>query len=501
MFCSQNQFTSLMYQKSKRKLPIKLLVLSFLIMSQVQGVKAQENEASRFSIEQHIFKAENGDEIKADKGVLFVPENRNNSTSRLIPINFVKFKSFSKKPGSPIVYLAGGPGGSGIQVARGSYYTLFKPMLEVADVIVFDQRGTGEHHMSCPEKIFLPIDKTMNRNEVIEFFVKESMNCKEYWETKGYDLSGYNTVESAHDVEDLRKALGIKKISLIGSSYGSHYALAILKLHENSIDRVVIAGIEGLNHTLKLPSSYDRHLDDLNAFVQLDSILSSKIPNLKEMLGDVIHHLEIESKKVKIVDKKSGESIEVVVGKFEVQLLISALSGRKSLGIIPAMIYNMNQGDFTDIATMIYGLKRKGLSLSAMLVMMDGASGASKGRLKQINKEAKKSFLGQEMNFPFPEVSNAWGAPDLGDSYRSPVKSNRPILIISGTMDARTPILNAEETAKKLPNSQQIIVKGAYHPPSFSDMNTQERIIKFLKGQPFSTMPIEGPEINFKAID
>ncbi|PHS51657.1 MAG: hypothetical protein COB01_09860 [Lutibacter sp.] len=480
---------------------INLLIVIFLMLLHVQGVRAQENEVARFSIEQFKFKAENEDEIKAEKGVLFVPENRNNSKSRLIPINFVRFKSFSKNAGSPIVYLAGGPGGSGIQVARGSYHSLFKPLLEVADVIVFDQRGTGEQDMSCPDKIFLPTDRPTSRDEVIEIFINGSMKCKEYWENKGYDLSGYTTVESAHDVDDLRKALGIKKISLIGSSYGSHYALAILKLHESSIDRVVIAGIEGLNHTLKLPSSYDRYLDDLNNLVQSDSMLSAKIPNLKEMLNAVLQQLEKESKRVIIVDKKSGENIEVVVGKFEVQLLISSLSGRRSMGIIPGMIYNLHQGNFTEFATMIYGLKRKGLSLSAMLVMMDGASGASKTRLKQINKEAKKSLLGKVMNYPFPEVSNAWGVPNLGNTYRTPVKSNRPVLIISGTMDARTPIINGEETAKMLPNSIQLIVKYAYHPPSFSNKNTQERVINFLKGQPFSTLPVEGPKINFKTID
>ena len=68
-------------------------------------------------------------------------------------------------------------------------------------------------------------------------------------------------------------------------------------------------------------------------------------------------------------------------------------------------------------------------------------------------------------------------------------------------MDARTPVLNGEETAKRLSNSQQLIVKGAYHPPSFTNKNTQERVIKFLKGQPFSTLPIEGAKIKFKAID
>ena len=110
-----------MYNNNK-KLRITLLAVTFLMLAQVQGVRAQENEVSLFSIEQFTFKAENGDDIKAEKVILYVPEKRNTSKSRLIQINIVRFKSFSKTPGSPIVYLAGGPGGSGIQVARGAYH-------------------------------------------------------------------------------------------------------------------------------------------------------------------------------------------------------------------------------------------------------------------------------------------------------------------------------------------------------------------------------------------
>jgi hypothetical protein len=39
----------------------------------------------------------------------------------------------------------------------------------------------------------------------------------------------------------------------------------------------------------------------------------------------------------------------------------------------------------------------------------------------------------------------AWGSPDLGDDFRAPVKSNVLALFISGTLDARTPVSNAEE--------------------------------------------------------
>lgn len=47
--------------------------------------------------------------VDAQIGEFQVPENRNDPNSRLI---IIKFPTTSKNPRKPIVYLAGGPGGS-----------------------------------------------------------------------------------------------------------------------------------------------------------------------------------------------------------------------------------------------------------------------------------------------------------------------------------------------------------------------------------------------------
>ncbi|MDQ3819716.1 MAG: alpha/beta hydrolase, partial [Acidobacteriota bacterium] len=72
-----------------------------------------------------------------------MPENRSDPKSRLIEIVFVRFKSTAKNPGPPIIYLAGGPGNSGIDQARGNRFPLFMAMREFGDVIALDQRATG----------------------------------------------------------------------------------------------------------------------------------------------------------------------------------------------------------------------------------------------------------------------------------------------------------------------------------------------------------------------
>src|SRR5437667_8117517 len=82
--------------------------------------------------------------IGAEIGRLLVPERRSNPDSRLIELAFVRVKSTAQQPGPPLVYLAGGPGLSGIDDLRSEkLYPWFTALRQVGDVIALDQRGTG----------------------------------------------------------------------------------------------------------------------------------------------------------------------------------------------------------------------------------------------------------------------------------------------------------------------------------------------------------------------
>jgi len=154
------------------------------------------------------------------------------------------------------------------------------------------------------------------------------------------------------------------------------------------------------------------------------------------------------------------------------------------------------------MAKRLYQIKSRGLSLSAMAIMMDGASGASQARLERIRREAETSPFGKVMNFPFPELGKAWGAPDLGAGFRAPVQSDRPVLIISGTMDARTPVKNGQEIARGLRNSQHIVVTGAGHASSYliSTPEMVDEMVRFLRGEDLSRLSMSGPKLEFDEI-
>lgn len=109
---------------------------------------AQQPHAGQVSFEPYTLTTYDGQSHPAELGHLWVRENRENNSDRLIRLTFVRLKSSAANPGSPIVYLAGGPGIPGIVMARVPvYYNLFEKLHQVGDVILLDQRGLG---MSSP---------------------------------------------------------------------------------------------------------------------------------------------------------------------------------------------------------------------------------------------------------------------------------------------------------------------------------------------------------------
>jgi pimeloyl-ACP methyl ester carboxylesterase len=127
-----------------------------------------------------------------------------------------------------------------------------------------------------------------------------------------------------------------------------------------------------------------------------------------------------------------------------------------------------------------------------MSYMMDCASGQTAARRERIEREAKDTLLADFSNFPFPDVCEAWKAPDLGDEFRAPLRSDVPVLFISGTLDARTPVSNAEEYRIGLPNSTHIIIQGAVHsdPLFLSSPKIKEGMMQFLRGEAVTTTKI-----------
>src|SRR3712207_6744395 len=95
------------------------------LFASLAATAAAQRKAGDLTIKPYVFENAKGEKTDAEFGTLVVPENRRDPRSNLIELAFVRFKSTSPTPGAPVVYLAGGPGGSGIGAAAGSRFPLF----------------------------------------------------------------------------------------------------------------------------------------------------------------------------------------------------------------------------------------------------------------------------------------------------------------------------------------------------------------------------------------
>ena len=473
-------------------------VLFLLLLT---GSVSAQPKAGTLTIKAYTFENDKKEKVNAEFGTLLVPENRSNPQSNLIELAFVRFKSTAKNPGPPIVYLAGGPGGSGIFTAQGSRFPLFMALREIADVIAFDQRGTGysKPNLGCFERLSLPLDVAPTREAAIKDLREKSRSCAWYWhDIQRVDLAAYNTNESADDLEDLRKALGANQISLWSISYGTHLTFATIRRHPQSISRAILAGTEGPDHTYKLPSNIQKHLEDLAAVIKADPQVGKEIPDFLGLMKSVFDRLDAQPETVEITDPQTKLKVKVIVNKFVMQYIVANNIGTTVTARFPALFYRASKGDFTNPAQIWLDESRSEIG-SAMSYMMDCASGQTAARRERIASEAKGTLLEDIFNFPFPDVCTEWNAPDLGDAFRAPVHSDVPVLFISGTLDARTPVSNAEEYRKGFPNSTHIIIEGAVHsdPLFLSSPKIKEGMMEFLRGQPVTTTKITAPPMKF----
>jgi pimeloyl-ACP methyl ester carboxylesterase len=479
--------------------------LSFVFISAIFSIAAfgQERPRKEGDLRWESYKyAVDGKTIEGDLGRLMVRENRAKPDSRLVEIAFVRLKSTSEKPGSPVIYLDGGPGSSAISIARApDYMNAFQKLREVGDVILLDQRGVG---LSRPNLTRLtpdplPPDIFANKEKAQAEFTKRFREAAEYFRSQGVDLAGYNSRESAHDVEDIRKALGAAKVNLVGFSYGTHLTFAALRYHSPTINRAAVFGSEGPDHTEKLPSTSDEAVRRLAKIAAADAEIGAKVPDLYFTLKRVLAKLAKEPAKVTITDRRSNKPVELLINDFGLQFLIMRdLGDTNDLPIFPAWFYSMDNGDYSILARFAERRYNQfGAGAPLMTVLVDNASGATAARRKQIEREAKTAILGDMINWPSFAIPGITDSMDLGDAFRGPVRTDVPTLFVSGDLDNNTQPFQAEEIRKTFKTSTHIIIGNAGHESTLVVPQVQQVMVDFLNGKDVSSFKFSHPPLKF----
>lgn len=444
--------------------------------------------------------------LRIDCGYLTVPESRSNFTGKTIRLAVAIMRSPNpNKAADPAVFLQGGPGGATLPLAAALAAT-YGPTLAQRDIILMDQRGTGysEPRLDC--SLFATASNRKlsvgAQSSDLPDFIQEQVDamaqCGQQLREAGIDLAAYNSSENAADYEDLRLALGYGPWNVIGASYGSHLALAMLRFRPETLRSVVLESADPyqVNFHIDVFSSYNRTLSLLAADCAAQPSCNRAYPNLLQTFDALYEQLNANEAQVPIINPDTGEVVDYfpISGVTFSSLVFQLFYSTSIIPLMPALIGETAKGNYS-LLGLILGIlllpqgevrPQEGQALG-MLTAVQCNEDVTFASRKDFVKARDKNRRAQALAFQFIfhegmlDVCNAWGLNKPNKDENKAVRSDRPVMIVSGTNDPITPPEYAKIAASTLKNSFIVSYPRGGHVPSIGSPCLANAVAAFIQ--------------------
>ena len=445
-------------------------------------------------------------EIAADAeitcGFMTTPEDRSNPDGPTVDIAVAILHSLSDDPApDPVLYLEGGPGGSALAYPED---WLVSPLLETRDIILFDQRGTG---FSWPS---LDCEETdaYDAGDYGDFETRLDAveACRQRLRDEGIDLSAYNSAASAADVADLRQILNIDEWNLYGISYGTRLALTILRDHPEGVRSVVIDSV--------YPPNANGYVEDARISVDAiqalldgcaaDAACAEAFPDLTARFLDALVELEEapllldEEGAVLPPETPLDDWIYEYTGVDVFNTLVGLLYDTSAIAALPLAIDGLADGDFERWFAVTEGTVGDDtfedeayddeIAFDEEMEAFLEEIGDSQGMFYSVECHEEVVFGDQAAaaalvtNVPeiladvaldehgeLYEVCSLWGAGSAAAVEAEPVRSDLPVLVLSGEYDPVTPPSWGDLAAETLPAGRHLVLPRGGHAVSFAN--------------------------------
>jgi len=393
-------------------------------------------------------------------GTLDVPEDRKRPNGRHLSI-FVAVlpaNTLSPKP-DPLVLLAGGPGQAASTL--GPFALQLSAIRRTRDIVLIDQRGTGRSSpLDCPA--FAP-------DEHAEFDidpVPKALLCAWQLASIGADAAQYTTGAWVADLDEMREALGYRQLNLWGGSYGTRVAQEYLRRHPEHVRSVVLDGVAppSLRISFDVWRTRDDALDGVIAACRASKPCASAHPDPAATLADIRHQLE-GGRTATVRDPRTGVAREIRV---DFDTIIGALQpltyAPEAASLIPELLALAHDGHYEPLLaaslTVVGDLPYEfnaALFYSVTcaedvprITRSERIDGVADARVRALARRAIS-------------VCDQWPKGSYATDFTTPVKSDVPVLLLSGGLDPVTPPAYGDEVAKGFPNSRHVVATGFGH--------------------------------------
>lgn len=401
-------------------------------------------------------------EIRCAKVSVF--ENRETSQGRKIDIHvaIIPAKSDRKKP-DPVFVFAGGPGQSAIEVGPRVMPALGR-LNRDRDLVFVDQRGTGQSNkLGCryDEKESL---EGFGGDAQVRRFIEDCLADAR----KHADPTQYHTTPAMQDIDDVRKALGYGQINVWGASYGTRAALEYARRFPQQTRTATLDGMAPFGMALPLSFVPDTHasLDSLLKACAADKECKRTFPNLEQELADLVKALDAKPRKLTVQHPRTGEDISVNVnGSTVLGGIRGALYAANISSLVPLAIEAARKDDFRPMATLglaVGGSVMEELSLGMHLSVICTEDWPLVAK-DTANGVPVSGLWGDALVKDHRNMCGVWPAGKIPADYYQPVKSDVPILLLSGGIDPATPPRHAEILMKGLTRAKHVVAPNIGH--------------------------------------
>lgn len=412
--------------------------------------------------------------LPVECGRLKVPENYDASAKAIEIAFMIAYPRGKHDLSNPVLYLSGGPGSPTLAYAE---RLVVSPLVHNVVVdrpwVFFDQRGQGRSvpALRCPRE---------------EDYFKRLKLCRDALIKDGVDLSQYNSVRSARDIEELRKALGVGQWNLWSVSYGSRLAFAVARDFPASIRAIVHDGpsyVEGLEIVDDFRGA-DIALNRLLMKCATDAVCQSRYPDLRERFLTSLPRLR--ERPISVGEERFDDARVVTFVRDALFAGTQVFDRRVSQA--PAYMDAAAKGDgeamlriekaapqetdpFADNPIPAEGRYAMGQNLSVECFDERGFESPDDYRLAAEQSDIVRALFGKAMLASAFQECAVWPSGRADRDRKSRVYFDGPQLAFTGDLDPTLSGLSGYEMEMLFPNARNVVFRNAGHAQAPLDVN------------------------------
>ena len=361
----------------------------------------------------------------------------------------------------PLLPIAGGPGQGSVDFYT-AYAWAFESVRRDRDILLIDQRGTGESAtMNCE------FDEDLIEGEFsTELTIEYTEQCLEQLP---YDPRFFTTSVAVRDIEAVREALGYPSLNLYGVSYGSRVAQHFARRYPASTRTLVIDGVVPPQISLgpEIATESQKAIDRILARCEEDDACNERFPHIDETFARIVEQLKRSPVSIQVPDPSTGRLQDLEFGSGELATAIRLLAYHpNSVALIPLLVSEAGNGNFVPLGsqfmmTMIAMGDALALGMHNAVMCTEDVPFYDPDSIDYDGLEA--SYMGMLQLDALQAICSVWPAGPIDDGFKTPLETDIPVLLLSGDADPITPPRYADMAAVDLENATHLIGKHQGH--------------------------------------